>query len=244
MSINLVSLLARIQSKIESRTRRPWFDLHQSYYYKNKKGIQSIKELSFALEHFHVGLTQAELQFVYETFPSKQQQGYFDFKEFAHRLFPSEALDESVLIHEKPLKQVTKDEEQGRSNNFNKSFNDTNAILSNNPTAATDDHDFVLVEHRDALPSSGANNATAQSHTLGEPHHANGAAHYYEKQPQHSHNYTQTANNSNTARSSTLSSARRTKKQATTGRNKLPPVTYRIHPNRTVQLSATGKSTK
>jgi hypothetical protein len=43
MSSSLTHLLIRIQGKIETRTRRPWFDLQRTYYYKDARAVKSVQ---------------------------------------------------------------------------------------------------------------------------------------------------------------------------------------------------------
>ena len=42
-SSSLTHLLIRIQGKIETRTRRPWFDLQRTYYYKDARAVKSVQ---------------------------------------------------------------------------------------------------------------------------------------------------------------------------------------------------------
>lgn len=82
-------LLIRLASKITELTHSPWALLQRSYFYKdNRNGIQSTSDLGKALEHFHILLSESELQLLFESFPSTSQPGRFDFKLFARTLFP------------------------------------------------------------------------------------------------------------------------------------------------------------
>lgn len=122
-------LLVRIQGKIESRTRRPWFDLQRSYYHRDNRAIKtptghssrhrsghvreehartsgtalthislcpplsSHSELRLALEHFHVHLSDSELNLLFARFPKSLATGTgFDFRAFAERLYPRNQL--------------------------------------------------------------------------------------------------------------------------------------------------------
>lgn len=91
---SLGSLLIRIQAKIETRSRRPWYDLQRTYYFDHtKKSINSIKELQIALEHFHVLISDAELAQLYSSFPLFDGDGTvigFNFRDFAERCYPRE----------------------------------------------------------------------------------------------------------------------------------------------------------
>jgi len=90
----LASLLIRIQGKIESRTRRPWFDLQRSYFYSDANGVKSVAELRKALEHFHVLLSDPEYDLLYSGFP--KGNGGFDFKQFAAQLYPKESTNHII----------------------------------------------------------------------------------------------------------------------------------------------------
>lgn len=85
----LAQLLIRIQGKIETRTRRPWFDLQRSYYFTDRSGvIKNVAELKAALEHFHVILSEAEYAQLFSSFPMPGSQGLkFDFKAFAEKMY-------------------------------------------------------------------------------------------------------------------------------------------------------------
>jgi hypothetical protein len=62
--------------------------LQRSYFYRDASGIHSTQELAKALEHFSVSLSPADLQQVYNAFPSTSNPTMFDFKQFAARLYP------------------------------------------------------------------------------------------------------------------------------------------------------------
>ena len=84
----LAQLLIRIQGKIETRTRRPWFDLQRSYYFTDRSGvIKNVEELKTALVRFHVLLSEAEYAQLFASFPMPGNPGRFDFKAFAEKMY-------------------------------------------------------------------------------------------------------------------------------------------------------------
>lgn len=145
--ISLRTLLPRMQSKIESRTRRPWYDLQRSYYFKSKSGIASIAELSAALQHFHVSLSSSELDFLYKSYPTPS--GGFDFRSFAAALYPKDEEPQSVLIAKDGLSE--RREQLEKASKLNSPVNASAAA-----TAQQHDEDYVVVNHSDA-PATEAN---------------------------------------------------------------------------------------
>jgi hypothetical protein len=89
LPLGFTALILCPQGKIECRTRRPWFDLQRSYYYRDQTGvIKNSHELKIALEHFHVLLSSQELEQLFDNFPGRN--GSFDFHAFAERMYPRE----------------------------------------------------------------------------------------------------------------------------------------------------------
>jgi hypothetical protein len=134
--VSLRTLLPRVQSKIESRTRRPWYDLQRSYYFKSKSGIHSITELAAALQHFHVSLSSNEIEFLYQSYPSST--GGFDFRSFASSLYPKDESPQSVLIAKDGLAERKQQIE--------------NASKVQPTTATQIDEEYVIVDHEQVPP--------------------------------------------------------------------------------------------
>src|SRR5206468_557508 len=100
-SSSLLPLLRRIASKIAEKSSRPWFELHRSHFYveDNGSGISNPQDLSAAFQHFHVILSNEELNLLFRSYPilsssssssssALLRQVGFDFKSLANDLFP------------------------------------------------------------------------------------------------------------------------------------------------------------
>jgi hypothetical protein len=87
-TIKVMDLLDKVKSKIEQRTKRDYFDMQQTYYYRTLGSIPHIGELKKALEHYHIRLPEIELEILYGLFPYRDGKPGFDFRRFSCALFP------------------------------------------------------------------------------------------------------------------------------------------------------------
>lgn len=82
-------ILLRMQTKISSRTRRPWFDLVRTLklYDRSDEGICEEACFVKALEHFHILMSDEELLLVRAAYPDDSGTGFY-WRAFANSLYP------------------------------------------------------------------------------------------------------------------------------------------------------------